>query len=75
MGTAGATRLPLPRMALDGVLVYSSTEVASDIIITSSLFYGLLKKKSGWDHTDRLIKRLIRLMLETQTPPALTCVA
>ena len=64
--------VPLPRLALNGILIYSSAEVVSDIIITSCLFYGLMKSKSGWAHTDRLVKRLMRLMLETQTPPAAT---
>ena len=72
LGTKGAYTIPLPRLALDGILIYSSAEVVSDIIITSCLFYGLMKSKSGWAHTDRLVKRLMRLMLETQTPPAAT---
>ena len=35
------------------------------------LFFALLKRKTGWSHTDRLISRLVRLVVETQLPPTL----
>ena len=68
--TVLADRIPLSKISLDLIVIYSAFEVASDVIITGSLFYGLLKRKTGWMHTDRLITRLTRLMMETQTPPA-----
>ena len=74
MHTALAEHIPLSKLSLDMIVLYSVCEVVSDLIITGSLFYGLLKRKSGWTHTDRLIKRISRLILETQTPPALTYV-
>ena len=47
------------------------TSVAADIIISTCLFHGLLKSKTGWSKTDQVVKRLLWLLLETQTPPAL----
>ena len=72
MHTALADKIPLSQLSLNFIVMYSVCEVVSDIVITGSLFYGLLKRKSGWQHTDRLIKRLATLLMETQTPPALT---
>jgi hypothetical protein len=69
--TVLADRIPLSKISLNLMVIYSVFEVVSDIVITGSLFYGLLKRKTGWMHTDRLIKRLARLLMETQTPPAL----
>ena len=60
----------MSRTSFIGVMVYSSTEVTSDIIITGMLFWGLRNSKSGWEQTDRIVGRLMRLMMETQTPPA-----
>ncbi|WWC95701.1 hypothetical protein V866_002566 [Kwoniella sp. B9012] len=45
--------------------------ISADIIITSSIIYGLYHSRSGIDHTDRLVKRLMRISLEAQIPPTL----
>ncbi|WVW87056.1 hypothetical protein I302_109113 [Kwoniella bestiolae CBS 10118] len=45
--------------------------ISADLIITSSIMYGLYRSRSGLDHTDRLVKRLMRISLEAQVPPTL----
>ncbi|WVW84758.1 hypothetical protein I302_106793 [Kwoniella bestiolae CBS 10118] len=45
--------------------------LATDTIITLSLSWGLWKAKTGWSHTDALVKRLILITLETQLAPTL----
>ena len=70
IGTAFFTSIPARQLVLNCILIYASTEVASDVIITSSIFYGLWKSKTGWAHTDKVISHLM-LLVETQTPPAI----
>ncbi|ODO11313.1 hypothetical protein I350_00089 [Cryptococcus amylolentus CBS 6273] len=42
--------------------------VVADFITTSSLLYGLHKSRNGWQGTDRLILRLMRIAVEVQVP-------
>ncbi|ODO03604.1 hypothetical protein L198_02454 [Cryptococcus wingfieldii CBS 7118] len=42
--------------------------VVADFITTSSLLYGLHKSRNGWQGTDRLIFRLMRIAMEAQVP-------
>ena len=72
MHTALTDKIPISRLALHFVIVSSVSEVAADVLITGSLFYGLLRQKSEWAQTDRLVKRIMRLIMETQTSPAIT---
>ncbi|ORY26227.1 hypothetical protein BCR39DRAFT_589745 [Naematelia encephala] len=46
---------------------------AADVLIAGSILWGLLRSKTGWAHTDKLIGRLIRLTFEAQLLP--TCLA
>lgn len=48
-----------------------ATTVAVDVIITVRILYVLVKKRSGEASADRFVTRLIRLCLESQTPPTL----
>ncbi|WWC92686.1 uncharacterized protein L201_007645 [Kwoniella dendrophila CBS 6074] len=45
--------------------------ISADLIITSTIMYGLYKSKSGITQTDRLVKRLMKISLESQIPPTL----
>ncbi|WWC65996.1 uncharacterized protein I303_108618 [Kwoniella dejecticola CBS 10117] len=45
--------------------------ISADLIITSSIMYGLYHSRSGLEHTDRLVKKLMRVSLEAQVPPTL----
>jgi hypothetical protein len=70
VGTTFFTKIPARQLVLNGIFIYASTEVASDVIITSSIFYGLYKSKTGWASTDQVVTRLMKMLVETQTPPA-----
>ncbi|KAL7422287.1 hypothetical protein Q5752_002933 [Cryptotrichosporon argae] len=53
------------------VEVWLGCSMAIDVAITSLVGWGLYKSKTGWSETDRLVKRLILLSVETQLPPTL----
>ena len=38
---------------------YLFTNVVTDILLTLSIAIGLWKSKTGWKHTDNVIKRII----------------
>ena len=61
----------MPEMATNGGLIYAASMVASDLLITVMMFKGLANSKSGWAHTDWVVSRLMRLIVETQTPPTI----
>lgn len=71
VGTAFFTTIPARKLVLNCILIYSSTEVVSDIIVTGSIYYGLSRSKTGWTNTDQVITRLMKIMVETQTPPSI----
>lgn len=48
-----------------------SLELATDIALTALLSVALLRSKTGWAQTDKLISRILRSIVETQTPPTL----
>ena len=74
MPTEVWTAIPPPPLVDHLTLVFSICEVVSDIIITSMLALGLIKSKTGWQSTDRVVQTLIRLLLETQTWPSIAYV-
>ncbi|WVF68928.1 hypothetical protein IAT40_003702 [Kwoniella sp. CBS 6097] len=43
--------------------------LATDIVITSSLAWGLHRSRTGWSGTDALVTRLLLITLETQLAP------
>ena len=71
MGTVYATSLPMPQMATNSGTLYAACIFSSDLLITVMMFNGLIKSKSGWEHTDRVVNRLMRLIVETQLPPTI----
>ncbi|ORX39035.1 hypothetical protein BD324DRAFT_618300 [Kockovaella imperatae] len=57
------------------LITWTATTTAADVLIAVCILYGLLKSKSGWAHTDRLVTRLIRLTFEAQLPPTFLSIA
>ena len=53
------------------MIVAPLCEAVSDVVITVALYTGLRKRKTGWQNTDALLRRLMQLVVETQLPPAL----
>ena len=49
-------------------------EIIVDVTLTLLLVVGLSRSKTGFKQTDRLIKRVLQLTVETQLPPTLSCV-
>jgi hypothetical protein len=49
-------------------------EIITDLILSTLLAVGLVRSKTGWKQTDRLIGRVLKLMVETQLPPTLAYV-
>lgn len=52
-------------------LLWLTSIMVADLIITVSIIYGLSKSKTGWVHTDRTITKLLRMTIEGQVPPFL----
>ncbi|WVQ67106.1 uncharacterized protein L199_005300 [Kwoniella botswanensis] len=48
-----------------------SGALGADVLITISIMWGLWRSKTGWKETDKTVKRLIRVMVETQLPPTI----
>ena len=36
-----------------------SAQLSVDLTITGTIMYGLIKSKTGWSETDKLVKRLV----------------
>ncbi|OCF38677.1 hypothetical protein I317_07528 [Kwoniella heveanensis CBS 569] len=51
-----------------GFYLWIGSTLAADVLITSIIFYRLIKSKTGWSETDYLINRLIAISVETQLP-------
>ncbi|WVQ65697.1 uncharacterized protein L199_003875 [Kwoniella botswanensis] len=49
--------------------------LAADVMITGSIGWGLWSAKTGWSHTDALVKKLLLVTLETQLGPTLLMAA
>ncbi|WVF68927.1 hypothetical protein IAT40_003701 [Kwoniella sp. CBS 6097] len=49
--------------------------LATDLVITTSIGWGLWQSRTGWSDTDALVKRLLMVTLETQLGPTLLMVA
>ncbi|KAI9636665.1 uncharacterized protein MKK02DRAFT_45371 [Dioszegia hungarica] len=52
-------------------LLWLTSVMCADLIITISIIYGLSRSKTGWAHTDKTIGRLVRMTIEGQVPPFL----
>jgi hypothetical protein len=45
------------------------SQLLSDIIVTTTISYKLIRSRTGWTATDRLVRKLLVLLVETQLPP------
>ncbi|KAL7422366.1 hypothetical protein Q5752_003012 [Cryptotrichosporon argae] len=59
---------------LYAILVWIVCEVASDVLITATILFYLLRSRTGWNRTDKVIARLAALAIETQFPPMLIAI-
>ncbi|KAL1406032.1 hypothetical protein Q8F55_007715 [Vanrija albida] len=55
-------------------ILYMSTTVCADSILTMAILYCLFNSKTGWDSTDKVIMRLVRLTIESQLPPSILAI-
>ncbi|WRT67854.1 uncharacterized protein IL334_004828 [Kwoniella shivajii] len=60
---------------LPPVQAWQSLTLATDSIITASIGWGLYRSRTGWSHTDDLVKRVTLITLETQLGPTLLMLA
>jgi uncharacterized membrane protein len=49
--------------------------LVGDLTLTGLISYGLIRSKTGWSGTDKLVNRLLRMAIETQLPGTLVSVA
>ncbi|WOO83493.1 uncharacterized protein LOC62_05G007014 [Vanrija pseudolonga] len=56
------------------VIIYMASTVCADFILTVTILYCLLQSKTGWDYTDKVIMRLVRMTVESQLPPTILAV-
>ena len=56
------------------LLITPASEVVADIITTAALYAGLRKRKTGWERTDQLLRRVMVMTIETQLPPLIVWV-
>lgn len=47
-------------------LVWLSSIMTADLIITVSILYGLIRSKTGWAHTDKIVTKLIRMTVSAR---------
>ncbi|ODN87146.1 hypothetical protein L198_07149 [Cryptococcus wingfieldii CBS 7118] len=57
------------------LITWTAVTTGADIIIAGCILAGLLRSKTGWTHTDKLITRLVRLTFEAQLPPTFLALA
>ncbi|WVQ81359.1 hypothetical protein IAT38_003482 [Cryptococcus sp. DSM 104549] len=57
------------------LITWTATTTAADVIIAGCILWGLLKSKTGWAHTDKLVTRFMRLTFEAQLPPTFLALA
>ncbi|WWC62661.1 uncharacterized protein I303_105258 [Kwoniella dejecticola CBS 10117] len=72
--TQSANLLAAPA-ALPQLRFWQIMTLATDLLITTSLGWGLWSAKTGWTHTDALVKKLLLVTLETQLAPTLIMIA
>ncbi|WWC62658.1 uncharacterized protein I303_105255 [Kwoniella dejecticola CBS 10117] len=49
--------------------------MSTDLLMTCSLAWGLWRSRTGWTHTDALVKKLLMVTIETQLGPTLVMMA
>ncbi|WVF66801.1 hypothetical protein IAT40_001543 [Kwoniella sp. CBS 6097] len=62
------------RKATIFIYLYTAGAVGADFIITSSIMYCLVRSKTGWVVTDKVVNKLMQISAETQLPPTLMAI-
>ncbi|BEJ11688.1 hypothetical protein CspHIS471_0201480 [Cutaneotrichosporon sp. HIS471] len=57
------------------VIVWLTCVMLADIVITAGIGYGLVRSRTGWAHTDKMVDRLVRINLESQVPATVTAMS
>ncbi|RXK35623.1 hypothetical protein M231_07103 [Tremella mesenterica] len=57
------------------LIIWNACNCACDVIIAFVIMVTLLRSKSGWSHTDRVITKWVRLTFEAQLPPTFLSLA
>ncbi|WVF68926.1 hypothetical protein IAT40_003700 [Kwoniella sp. CBS 6097] len=57
------------------VRLWQILTLSIDLVITSSIGYGLWRSRTGWSDTDALVRKLMMITLETQLGPTLLMLA
>ncbi|GMK56247.1 hypothetical protein CspeluHIS016_0300870 [Cutaneotrichosporon spelunceum] len=66
----GGSILDMPSIKAP-VVVWLTCVMLADIVITAGIGYGLVRWRTGWAHTDKLVDRMVRINLESQVPATL----
>ncbi|GFZ48655.1 hypothetical protein JCM24511_06404 [Saitozyma sp. JCM 24511] len=49
-------------------------QLATDLTLSATIMWGLIQSRTGWSATDKLVKRLVTISMETQLPPTVIAV-
>lgn len=53
------------------IIAWLITHLVCDGLITISITIALVKSKTGWRHTDQIVKKLMIMTAETLLPPTI----
>ncbi|WWC88629.1 uncharacterized protein L201_003542 [Kwoniella dendrophila CBS 6074] len=59
----------------DIVRAWQVVTLCTDVLMTATLAWGLWRSRTGWSHTDALVKKLLLITIETQLAPTLVMTA
>ncbi|WWC62659.1 uncharacterized protein I303_105256 [Kwoniella dejecticola CBS 10117] len=57
------------------VRAWQVVTMSTDVLMTVTLAWGLWKSRTGWSHTDALVKKLLLITIETQMAPTIVMLA
>ncbi|ODN95719.1 hypothetical protein L198_04337 [Cryptococcus wingfieldii CBS 7118] len=67
--------LPVSPQLLLMISAWTAVTTGADVIIAGCILAGLLRSKTGWAHTDKLVSKLVRMTFEAQLPPTFLALA
>ncbi|TYJ54085.1 hypothetical protein B9479_005271 [Cryptococcus floricola] len=57
------------------LITWTAVTTGADVIIAGCILTGLIRSKTGWAHTDKLVSKLVRMTFEAQLPPTFLALA
>ncbi|ODO01575.1 hypothetical protein I350_06395 [Cryptococcus amylolentus CBS 6273] len=57
------------------ISAWTAVTTGADVIIAGCILAGLIRSKTGWAHTDKLVSKLVRMTFEAQLPPTFLALA